>query len=81
MFPALDFNSFTSNALVEIGWNGYFQTQLTPEKVKERKADIIAQAISLRGSITNEEVLFIESRLSLQAAEEDHERFRRIFFS
>jgi hypothetical protein len=80
-YPLLDFAAFTTQKLVEIGWNGYFNTQLTPEKVKERKAQIISEVISIKGSITPQEVAIIEKGLSKEAAELDYKRYVKVFFS
>ncbi|MFN4956983.1 MAG: hypothetical protein ACK5ZY_04860 [Cyclobacteriaceae bacterium] len=80
-FPLLDFAAFPVEKLLELGWNGYFKTQLTPEKVKERKDSIVSEVISIKGFITKEEVAFIENRLSQSAAEDDHKRYIRIFNS
>lgn len=80
-YPKLEFAAFTTERLVEIGWKGYFNTQLTPEKVKERKADIVSQIIAIKGSVSKEEIAFIDRGLSKESAEEDHKRYIKIFFS
>lgn len=80
-YPSLDFAAFTAQKLVKLGWKGYFNLQLTQEKVKERKAKIILKAIYKKGFISKQDIAFIEKRLSNEGAEKDYQRYKKIFFS
>ena len=80
-YPKLDFVSFPTLRLVKLGWDGYFKTQLSPDKVAERKEQIISEIISLKGIITQPEIDFIEMGLSKEAAKKDYERYVKIFWS
>ncbi|NML40855.1 hypothetical protein HHL17_26900 [Chitinophaga sp. G-6-1-13] len=80
-YPSMGFSAFTTQKLVKIGWDGYLTTQFTPEKVKERKAQIITAVTSLKGSITSREIEIIDKKLSKKEATKDFEHYKKIFFS
>lgn len=80
-FPTLDFAAFTAKQLFHIGWAAYLNTQLSPERIRERKESIIAEIISMTGTITPEQEKFLDNCFTNQASDEHFESYKNAFFS
>lgn len=80
-FPSLDFASFTAEQLVHIGWKGYKQLELTPERIKERKEKIKAEIVAIDGAITKEQEEKLSKQFTKEASIKQFKNYRKIFFS
>jgi|GEM_PF-2053019 len=80
-YPNLDFMAFTTQKLVQLAWDNYLKTQISPEKVIQRKRDIINEVVSLKGFITPADIAIIDNGLTEIAANLDKERYFKIFNS
>lgn len=80
-YPSVRFLALPAVELFELAWKGYFNTQLTPEKVALRKEQIKSEIIAIAGRITQEQENLIDKGLTEETARLDYERFKNKFLS
>lgn len=81
IYPKLNFIAFPANYLFEMAWEKYKQLQLSPERIQERKQQIISEIISIAGSITKKQEAYLDFALSPSEGEKDYQRFKEKFYS
>ena len=76
-----DFVCYNSTRLFEIATEGYKQQQVSPEKVKARRAALERVIVNHFGFMNEEQKRFLDYALSGKGTDDYLERFRTIFFS